>query len=52
MAEYDGIIIGAGHNGLILQAYLGIEKPFAVESAFTAKLLDPAIKMDAGKVPK
>jgi phytoene dehydrogenase-like protein len=23
MTEYDGIIIGAGHNGLILQAYLG-----------------------------
>src|SRR2546423_6240650 len=23
MADYDGIIIGAGHNGLILQAYLG-----------------------------
>jgi phytoene dehydrogenase-like protein len=23
MSEYDGIIIGAGHNGLILQAYLG-----------------------------
>jgi len=23
MPEYDGIIIGAGHNGLILQAYLG-----------------------------
>jgi phytoene dehydrogenase-like protein len=23
MAEYDGIVIGAGHNGLILQAYLG-----------------------------
>ena len=23
MAAYDGIIIGAGHNGLILQAYLG-----------------------------
>src|SRR5262249_25597479 len=22
-AEYDGIILGAGHNGLILQAYLG-----------------------------
>jgi phytoene dehydrogenase-like protein len=20
---YDGIILGAGHNGLILQAYLG-----------------------------
>ncbi len=23
MAAYDGIILGAGHNGLILQAYLG-----------------------------
>jgi len=23
MVDYDGIIIGAGHNGLILQAYLG-----------------------------
>jgi phytoene dehydrogenase-like protein len=23
MSDYDGIIIGAGHNGLILQAYLG-----------------------------
>ena len=23
MSSYDGIIIGAGHNGLILQAYLG-----------------------------
>src|SRR5437763_1131821 len=23
VAQYDGIIIGAGHNGLILQAYLG-----------------------------
>ena len=23
VAKYDGIIIGAGHNGLILQAYLG-----------------------------
>ena len=22
-SEYDGIILGAGHNGLILQAYLG-----------------------------
>jgi ribulose 1,5-bisphosphate synthetase/thiazole synthase len=21
--SYDGIILGAGHNGLILQAYLG-----------------------------
>ena len=23
MTEYDGIILGGGHNGLILQAYLG-----------------------------
>jgi phytoene dehydrogenase-like protein len=23
MAIYDGIILGAGHNGMILQAYLG-----------------------------
>ena len=22
-ATYDGVILGAGHNGLILQAYLG-----------------------------
>ena len=22
-ATYDGIILGAGHNGMILQAYLG-----------------------------
>ena len=36
----------------LVQTYLGIEKPFAVESAFTAKLLDPSIKMDASKVPK
>ena len=36
----------------LVQTYLGIEKPFSVESAFTAKMLDPAIKMDASKVPK
>jgi NitT/TauT family transport system substrate-binding protein len=30
----------------LVQTYLGIEKPFAVETAFTTKLLDPAIKMD------
>ena len=30
--------------------YLGIEKPFAVETSFTSKLLDPAVKMDASKV--
>ncbi len=36
----------------LVQTYLGIEKPFSVESAFTAKMLDPAVKMDASKVPK
>ena len=36
----------------LVQTYLGIEKPFAVESAFTSRLLDPAIKMDASKVEK
>jgi NitT/TauT family transport system substrate-binding protein len=36
----------------LVQTYLGIEKPFAVESSFTSKLLDPAIKMDASKVTK
>jgi NitT/TauT family transport system substrate-binding protein len=36
----------------LVQTYLGMEKPFAVESAFTTKLLDPSIKMDAGKVKK
>jgi NitT/TauT family transport system substrate-binding protein len=34
----------------LVQTYLGTEKPFAVETAFTTKLLDPAIKMDASKV--
>jgi NitT/TauT family transport system substrate-binding protein len=36
----------------LVQTYLGIEKPFAVESAFTSRLLDPAIKMDASKLEK
>ena len=36
----------------LVQTYLGMEKPFAVESAFTTKLLDPSIKMDASKVKK
>jgi NitT/TauT family transport system substrate-binding protein len=36
----------------LVQTYLGIEKPFAVESAFTTRLLDPAVKMDASKVEK
>jgi NitT/TauT family transport system substrate-binding protein len=34
----------------LVQTYLGIEKPFAVETTFTTRLLDPAIKMDASKV--
>ena len=36
----------------LVQTYLGMEKPFAVESSFTTRLLDPSIKMDAGKVEK
>ncbi len=36
----------------LVKSYLGIEKPFAVETAFDNKLLDPAIKMDAGKLEK
>jgi NitT/TauT family transport system substrate-binding protein len=36
----------------LVQTYLGMEKPFAVESAFSTKLLDTSIKMDAGKVKK
>jgi NitT/TauT family transport system substrate-binding protein len=34
----------------LVKTYLAIEKPFAVETAFTTKLLDPAIKMDGSKV--
>jgi NitT/TauT family transport system substrate-binding protein len=34
----------------LVKTYLGIEKPFAVETAFTTKLLDPAIRMDASKI--
>jgi NitT/TauT family transport system substrate-binding protein len=34
----------------LVKTYLGIEKPFALETAFTTRLLDPAIKMDASKV--
>jgi NitT/TauT family transport system substrate-binding protein len=29
-----------------------MEKPFAVESAFSTRLLDPSVKMDASKVKK
>src|SRR5213595_2955478 len=36
----------------LVQTYLGMEKPFAVESAFSTKLLDTAVKMDASKVNK
>ncbi len=36
----------------LVQTYLGMEKPFAVETAFTTKMLDPSIKMDASKVKK
>jgi NitT/TauT family transport system substrate-binding protein len=36
----------------LVQTYLGIEKPFAVEISFTSRLLDPAVKMDASKVEK
>ncbi len=34
----------------LVQTYLGMDKPFAVESAFSTKLLDSSIKMDARKV--
>jgi NitT/TauT family transport system substrate-binding protein len=33
----------------LVQTYLGMEKPFAVESAFSTKLLDTSIKMDAAR---
>src|ERR1700760_1393211 len=36
----------------LVKTWLGIEKPFAVETAFDNKLIDPAIKMDAGKLEK
>jgi NitT/TauT family transport system substrate-binding protein len=36
----------------LLQTYLGMEKPFVVESAFSTKLLDTSVKMDASKVKK
>jgi NitT/TauT family transport system substrate-binding protein len=36
----------------LVQTYLGMEKPFDVETAFTTKLLDTSIKMDASKVKK
>jgi len=36
----------------LVQTYLGMEKPFDVQTAYTTKMLDPAIKMDASKVKK
>lgn len=36
----------------LVQACLGMEKPFAVEGAFTTRLLDTSIKIDASKVRK
>src|SRR6266566_1067900 len=36
----------------LVQTYLGMEKPFDVETAFTTKMLDPSITMDASKVKK
>jgi ABC-type nitrate/sulfonate/bicarbonate transport system substrate-binding protein len=36
----------------LVQTYLGMEKPFEVGTAFSTKMLDPAIKMDASKVKK
>src|SRR6266446_6944017 len=36
----------------LVQTYIGMEKPFAVESAFSTRLLDPSVKMDASKVKK
>ena len=34
----------------LVQTYLGMEKPFPVENAFTTKMLDTSIKMDASKM--
>ena len=34
----------------LVQTYLGMEKPFDVQTAFTTRMLDTSIKMDASKV--
>jgi NitT/TauT family transport system substrate-binding protein len=36
----------------LMQTYLGLEKPFDIQTAFTAEMLDPSIKMDPSKVKK
>jgi NitT/TauT family transport system substrate-binding protein len=35
-----------------VQAYLGMEKPYDVQIAFTTRMLDTSIKMDAGKAER
>jgi NitT/TauT family transport system substrate-binding protein len=36
----------------LVQTYLGMEKPFDVQTAFTTRMLDTSIRMDASKVKK
>src|SRR6202163_3930257 len=36
----------------LVQTYLGMEKPFDVQTAFSTKMLDTSVKMDASKVKK
>jgi NitT/TauT family transport system substrate-binding protein len=36
----------------LVKTYLGMEKPFDVQTAFSTKMLDPSVKMDASKVKK
>jgi NitT/TauT family transport system substrate-binding protein len=36
----------------LVQTYLGMEKPFDVQTAFTTGMLDTSVKMDASKVKK
>jgi NitT/TauT family transport system substrate-binding protein len=36
----------------LVQTYLGMEKPFDVNTAFSTKMLDANVKMDASKVKK
>ena len=38
------------HDYTLVKTYLGLQKPFAVKSAFTDRFLDTSIKMDASKV--
>lgn len=39
-------------TSLLVQTYLGMEKPFDVNTAFSTKMLDTSVKMDASKVKK